>query len=323
MKPELFVRADGNPNIGTGHLVRCISLAHMLKAEFEITFYCKECPESFEEELMEHVFGLIKIRNEEQFFDELDSNTIAVLDGYNFDTAYQRKVKDKGCKLVCIDDLHNKEFLADLIINHAPGVSENDYKTPSYTIFALGPEYALLRPAFLDQAKKQRLIIKVETVMICFGGSDPRDLTQYVLKVILEFEEFKKIIVITGSEFNPSGEFKLLIKSDKRIDYRFSLNEKQMLTTMLEAELAIVPASGIIFEVLAAGCLVVSGYYIDNQLAIYNGFKAINSIIDIGQFSELKKELRKVDLTKVWNIVKPIDGKSNIRIMEKFMYLLC
>ncbi len=34
---------------------------------------------------------------------------------------------------------------------------------------------------------------------------------------------------------------------------------KQMLDTMLEAELAIIPASGILFEVLAAGCVAISG----------------------------------------------------------------
>ena len=42
---------------------------------------------------------------------------IVVLDGYHFDTNYQTKIKQKGCKLVCIDDLHDKHFVADIIIH--------------------------------------------------------------------------------------------------------------------------------------------------------------------------------------------------------------
>ena len=73
---------------------------------------------------------------------------MVVIDGYQFDTEYQQKVKKSGASLVCLDDLHNQHFVADIIINHAPGVDPGKYSAEPYTQYLLGPSYALLRPAF-------------------------------------------------------------------------------------------------------------------------------------------------------------------------------
>ena len=137
MSFKVFIRADGSSQIGLGHLVRCSALAHMLKDHFEITFYSKEIPDAMLAELNSNGFICHKIKNENEFFNQLNDKNIAVLDGYNFGTDYQKQVKDTGSKLICIDDLHDQKFLADLIINHAPGITPQDYKAKTYTQFAL------------------------------------------------------------------------------------------------------------------------------------------------------------------------------------------
>jgi len=323
LKSKILIRTDGSPQIGLGHLVRCTSLAHMLKDDFEVTFFCKEIPETIEKELSENNFVLVRIEGEVQFFEQLQQQYIVVLDGYHFDTAYQKQIKAKGCKLVCIDDLHDQEFMSDLIINHAPGITPKDYNAQPYTKFALGLEYALLRPAFLEQAKKHRKIEKIETLIICFGGSDFKNFTQSTLQVASEFNQFNKIIVVTGAAYQATDSFRQLVSSDPRIDHRHNLNEKQMLAAMLEAELAIVPSSGILFEALAAGCVVISGYYINNQLAIYKGFREIESFFDIGRFADLNKGIKEIFSKKRRSFVKSIDGKSNVRIRNQFIFLSC
>ncbi|MCK9412238.1 MAG: UDP-2,4-diacetamido-2,4,6-trideoxy-beta-L-altropyranose hydrolase [Prolixibacteraceae bacterium] len=318
MQPKVLIRADGGPSIGLGHLVRCSALAHMLKNNFEIDFYCIEIPKSIEKVLKENDFGLVKIQNEEQFFCTISSNHIVVLDGYDFNTSYQLIIKKIGCKLVCIDDFYDQVFVADLIINHAPGITPENYKAQTYTQFALGLEYALLRPAFLEQAQKQRIIENIESVMICFGGSDYNNLTINTLRSALEFKAFKKIIVVTGASYQISDEFKKLLKTDYRIDHRHTLNEKQMLNTMLEAELAIVPSSGILFEALAAGCQAISGYYIDNQKSIYNGFKNMNEILGANNFESLKSIIENLFKRKKFYAEKAIDGESGLRLLKIF-----
>jgi UDP-2,4-diacetamido-2,4,6-trideoxy-beta-L-altropyranose hydrolase len=322
IKPEVFIRADGSPTIGLGHLVRCSALAHMLKTDFQIAFFCKEIPDTLAGEFVAAGFGLKKINTEEEYFQQLKPKQIAVLDGYDFNTEYQRKVRNKGCGLVCIDDLHDREFVADLIINHAPGITQRDYKTQPYTRFALGPEYALLRPTFLEQAKKKRKIEKIETLLIAFGGADPKGLTKKTVKIAIQFPEFKKIIVVTGASFTPGSRFAEMIASDQRIEQRINLNEKEMLSTMIEADLAIVPSSGVLFEVLAAGCKTISGFYTDNQLHVYQNFKRSGSIIDAGHFDDAEiEEALKTGLKNGTFALKPIDGDSKLKIRKTFSLL--
>lgn len=318
---KILIRTDGNYEIGLGHLVRCIALANMLKDNFDITFFCIDIPENIINELYEHGFGLRKIKNENEFYLNIAVDNIVVIDGYKFDASFQKQIKTISAKLVCIDDIHEDEYFADLIINPTPGIIPGDYKAQFYTSFALGPEYVLLRSVFLEQAKKLRKISSIRTLMICFGGSDFKNLTYHTLKVAVKFTEFEKIIVVTGSLYKISEEFSLLIKSDKRIDHRQILNENLMLHTMLEADLAIVPASGILFEVLAAGCIPISGYYVNNQLSTYIGFKKSNQIIAADNFSMIDSNIQESFRREQLNSLNLIDGKSNLRILSKFINL--
>ena len=296
----------------------------MLQSYFEISFYCKEIPESFEKELVNNSYEVIRIDNEAQFIEQLDHNQIVVLDGYNFNTAYQLEIKAKGNKLVCIDDLHDKEFVADLIINHAPGVKPEDYSAQPHTQFALGLDYALLRPAFLQQALKPRKIEKIETALICFGGSDPKNLTQSTLEIALEFQYLKKIIVISGAAYEMTACFRHLITSNPRIDYRHNQNEQKMLVAMLDAELAIVPASGILFEAIAAKCIVITAAVVDNQKNLYKGFSDFNCVIGLKEFSNqnLKVELNTLFIKGPPNRLFPITNKISQNFRKIFNDLL-
>lgn len=270
-------------------------------------------------ELDDSGFYCSKIENEDEFLSQLNNNTIVVLDGYHFNTEYQKQIKASGAKLICIDDLHEKEFVADLIINYAPGINTQDYLAQPYTQFALGLNYALLRPAFLEQAKMKRIIEKVKTVMICFGGSDFKNLTHSTLKVALEFTQFIKIIVVTGPAYQTTDSFKQLAASDTRIDHRHALHEQQMLDTMLESDMVIVPASGILFEVLAVGCVAISGSYVNNQKFVYEHFRNNGLIVDAGNFlnKSLFSAISKVIDGSI-NPVQSIDGQSAIRVSKLF-----
>jgi UDP-2,4-diacetamido-2,4,6-trideoxy-beta-L-altropyranose hydrolase len=317
-----YVRVDGSLSIGLGHLVRCMALAHIIKHYCMVTFVCKDIPDALKLEISESSFDLLIIEEEEAFLELITATDMVVLDGYNFDSDYQRRIKSKGVKLICIDDLHDKKYYADLIINPAPGIDSNSYDAEPATDFALGPCFALLRPAFLQQAKKNRVIDKVRTVFICFGGGDYKNLTARVLKGIMNFRGgVKKVIVVTGSAYSNLDTLKSLIKDEQRIQHFHSVTEQEMLALMLEADLAIVPSSGILFEVLSTGMKVISGYYADNQINIYKGFLALNAIIDAGDFSEdgLSHALQDVNrhtLTKI------IDGSSADNLLAKIKVLL-
>lgn len=319
MQNKVFIRADGSSKIGLGHLVRCLALAQMLKENFSIHFFSLKIPESIVKEIVEQGFSINKIKSEEEFFYQLSGSEIVVLDHYGLDSNYQKRIKGIGCKLACIDDLHEKEFFADLIINHAPGIKEGDYIAQSYTQFALGLDNVLLRPAFLEQARKPRVIEKINTVFICFGGADFKNLTQKVLKIVCEFNNFESIIVVTGIAYSFDKQLNEFILSQSNIKRYHNVGEFQMLKLMSQSDLLIVPASGILLEAFSTGAMIISGMYVDNQKLAFEEFKRLNLIISAEDFSvkALKDALINV-ISFPSKHEKSIDGKQKERMLEKF-----
>jgi UDP-2,4-diacetamido-2,4,6-trideoxy-beta-L-altropyranose hydrolase len=265
MKHSIFFRVDGGPTIGLGHLVRSMALADMLKDDYAITFASKEAPDSIIDTIIKAGFEFIKIAAEDDFFKTLH-NAIVVLDGYGFDKEYQLRLRGLGCKVACIDDLHDKPFAADIIINHLPDAKPEDYDALPDTQFALGLGYALLRPAFLEAAKKSRIKQNhLRNVFICFGGADPSNLTLKALKAVVSFESFSNISVVTGASYMHIETLQELVLSDNRIYLHSDVSEEQMCTLMEESDLAIIPSSSILLEAIACGLEVITCYYVDNQ----------------------------------------------------------
>ncbi len=326
MYRRIKIRCDGESGIGLGHIVRCISLAHMLKGDFEICFYCISIPESLNEEILSEGWGITKLQNESDFEKELTGNEIVVLDGYQFDSAYQKRIKEKARKLVCIDDFHDQYFYADLIINHAPGVTIDNYESEPYTKYLLGPKYALLRPEFLHaKIEEKQFIDEIKNIFICFGGSDVKNLTSKIISW-LPSNNFN-VTIITGNAFLYNDDLgKVIAKRNGELSVRIksSLAASDMVQEIQKTDLAIVPASGILFEAISTGIPVISGYYVDNQKGIYNGFKYLGCFIDAKDFErknflEAFKTVNHKSLALVLkNQTQAIDGLSKNRIYEEF-----
>ena len=130
LRSKIYFRADGNADIGLGHVIRCLALADMLKEEFECVFATRFVNKYINEEIQKTCSSYIKLKEKhgehyEEFLSFIEKEDIVVLDNYFFTTDYQKKIKNIGCKLVCIDDMHDKHYVADAVINHGPSLREN------------------------------------------------------------------------------------------------------------------------------------------------------------------------------------------------------
>jgi spore coat polysaccharide biosynthesis predicted glycosyltransferase SpsG len=126
-------------------------------------------------------------------------------------------------------------------------------------------EYSLLRPAFLEQTSKPRLIDKLDTLLICFGGSDSLNLTVKTLKVVTNKYPFIKIIIVTGAAYNQFDNLFPLIRLHKRIEHYNNVDAEKMVSLMLESNLSIAPSSSILLELFSVGVPAITGYYVENQ----------------------------------------------------------
>jgi UDP-2,4-diacetamido-2,4,6-trideoxy-beta-L-altropyranose hydrolase len=285
---KILFRADAGYGIGYGHFIRTLALADMLKGDFDCIFYTSE-PTPYQVAQMKGVCSFVALEEKNkfhQFLDCLKGDEIVVLDNYFFTTDYQRRIKAKGCKLVCIDDLHDKHYLADLIINQAINVSIKAYSCESYTRFAFGLGYSLLRKPFFDACKikeeehptkgKEKL-----DVVVAFGGSDYLDLTSKVITNIVEMDIINRITAIVGDAYSSE----IMIKSPK-VHYQKNLSAEDIANLFSISDIAILPASTIMNEALACGITIIGGYFVNNQESDYNAFNMANMIYGAGDFTE-------------------------------------
>lgn len=268
LKKKICFRADASGQIGFGHFVRSLALSDMLKEDFDCVFYTVE-PSDYQIRELRKVCPFISLSEKtkyEDFLSYLDGSEIVVLDNYFYTTEYQKQIKEKGCKLVCIDDMHDKHYVADLVINHAYGCHKEDYSVEQYTQLCLGLNYALLRKPFLDLNAKPNHSQK--RVLICYGGLDVHNLTCKTILSLGDVIEKYKVEVIVGAAFSAKEELSELARKNTNIHIHTALNAEEMSALMRESQIAFLSASSVLWEAIFSGCKIIYGYYVDNQLDI-------------------------------------------------------
>lgn len=288
-KRKIYFRADAGPEIGYGHYIRSLALADMLKQDFDCTMFT-QTPTEYQINEAKDVCPIVALPSDNTKFDKfleyLQGDEIVVLDNYFFTTAYQRAIKAKDCKLVCIDDLHDRYYVADLIINQAIDVTLQDFSCKPYTRFALGLGYSLLRKPFFEASKKRETNHPATpkdslNVVVAFGGADFFKLTGKVIANIVEMEIVNSITAIVGDAYASE----IMIQTPK-VHYRKNLSATDIANLFSGSDVAILPASTMMNEALACGIKIIGGYFVPNQESDYHAFKKANMIYGAGDFTD-------------------------------------
>lgn len=276
LKHKVLFRADASAEIGYGHFIRTLALADMLKEEFDCVF-CTAEPSPYQIREMQDICPYISLTEETKFQDflaYLDGSEIVVLDNYFYTTDYQRQIKAKGCRLVCVDDMHDKHYVADAVVNHGL-TNKNFFDVESYTKLCLGFDYALLRKPFLHAVggKKEK-----GKWLISFGGSDIDNLTVKFASILENCYQVKNMTIVIGDGFKHIDSLKGLSK----VAVKRNLTAFQMCDEMKKAEYAVLPSSSVSIEALACGCKIACGYYVDNQKDYFNRMSKDGYIYPLG-----------------------------------------
>lgn len=315
MKQSIHIRVDANSQIGYGHLIRCISISHALN-QHNCIFYSSD---DLAQDLQKHFppgESTIRFAGADTFLAALKPNDVAIIDGYHFDGAYIQKIRSKRVKIVRVDDLAEEFLDTDLVLNHTPSFDFKNYRTPFFTQFCLGLNYALLRPPFLEIAQNMELRKDSDSLLICFGGSDPFNQTETALLCAIDSASFKSIRVVLGPGYQGLEQIKAISTNHASIEVHHNIDASDMVELMATTEYAILPSSGILLEGLAAQMKIISGFAIENQKHVYSHHLKMASFTDAKNFSDehLRKaiaEVKSVQLPK-----KIIDGKSGQRIKK-------
>ena len=109
-----------------------------------------------------------------------------VLDHYDLAPDWERAVKSTGKCLVVIDDFSQRQHICDIYLDQNECIGPNGVYLgvePTASVRLLGPNYALVRPEFVEcrEMRKARASVP-SSVLIFLSGSDPDDITSKVLE---------------------------------------------------------------------------------------------------------------------------------------------
>ena len=308
MKRKMYFRADAGPNIGYGHFTRSLALADMLKDDFDCCFVTSE-PTDYMIGEMERLCSYIALKEEtkfEDFLGMLRGDEIVVLDNYFYTTDYHRQIKEKGCCLVSIDDMHDMHQVADLVINQAIDVTPEDYSREPYTRLALGMKYTILRRPFFEACKIKHNPERDSKlrIVVAFGGSDFMNLTGKTIIGLVDMDLIASITAIVGDSYSSNN----MVENEK-VTYLKNQSAQQIADLFSNCDVAILPSSIMMSEAMACGTTIIGGYYVLNQKSDYYVFSDANMILGVGDYSEpdvvdkIKKQLYGV-VTKRNNMIK-------------------
>lgn len=294
MIQNIFFRADASAQIGYGHFTRTLALAEMLKDNFNCTFFTSE-PTEYQIGEMSKVCQHIALNEEtkfEVFLTYLTGNEVVVLDNYFFGTDYQLAIKSKGSKLVCIDDLRDKHYVADIVINQS-ATDESIFSVESYTRLLLGPDYLLLRAPFrLPPARSKRN----NDLVICLGGADPYHITDKIVSCLLKMNVSFNIVCILGDKVSISEDNKV------NVEIRRNLSAAEMAEVFDRSACALVSASTVSIEALSRGVPLIAGYYVDNQEEHYNRLVSEGQAAGVGFWPDVSES----DIIKALTDIKKL-----------------
>jgi len=258
---RLVLRADGNSQIGLGHVMRLLALAEILRADFTETVLLIQAPDAALTALGQAagvmVTALLAALPTKEAADLLPAllrpTDILVLDGYGFTYEYQAAVRSLVARLVCLDDLHAFPFAADLVLNPAGGITPAAYDLRQFGARLLaGPGYAPLRADFSFAPHDSTA--SPSRVLVCLGGADPRHLTQATAAALLALPGVAHVHAVVGSAYAAWEALHAWAGTQgPRLTLHRALPAAQLAALMQRCGAAVLSPSTISYEYCAAG----------------------------------------------------------------------
>ena len=236
---RIAFRMDFSARIGGGHLMRCLTLANLLKHRgAECCFITGATTTALIEKINDQGHKVVALHER----DDSEAPVVRIpnapgyeawlpvhwsvdaqatqsalrgegdfdwliVDHYALDANWESAVRSQVKQLMVIDDLANRPHDCDLLLDqnyHADPTSRYAGRVPQHCDLLLGPRYALLRPEFHAMHNRRQKRQRVSSILIFFGSVDITDESRRVLRIFAAHTEWDvDIDVVTGS-LNPN-----------------------------------------------------------------------------------------------------------------------
>lgn len=264
---NIAFRTDATNRIGTGHFMRCLTLADALRQRgAQIRFVSRGLPVHLRDMLATKGLGFVPLNSDivEDPLDELahskwlgssqeqDAHDTAqalndrtwdwlVVDHYALDARWERALRGSTKQIMVIDDLADRQHDCDVLLDqnfYADMQTRYAGKVPTHCHLLMGPRYVLLREEFRKLREQVKLRTgEVKRILVFFGGVDADNYTGRVIEALANIEciDFRVDIVI--GVLNPFRE--QILSNCFRLGFFCHLQTNKMAELMSCADFAI------------------------------------------------------------------------------------
>lgn len=339
--PHVVFRADASRSIGTGHVVRCETLATELAGRgWSITFAARELPEALATRLRQ-VGSVVRFSAFEDDAAALlarfsvpgrPSVAACVTDSYAIGREWQQAARTWARRIIAIDDLAVAVQGADLLLNQNLGVSAGAYRelVRSGARVLIGPRYALVRPQFAAarRAAKKRTG-KVDHVFVFASGADAPDVTRRAAEACAAVGLAADVVI--GAAYPHGRELRTWANGQSGIAVHE--NVEDMASLMARADVAIGAPSSASWERCVVGLPTLLVTLADNQLGVEAELERLGAARALGwhhqvgveAISAALRDLRD-DPSAVREMARAAariaDGKGTLRVVREIERLV-
>lgn len=295
----IWIRADANREIGTGHIMRCVSIAHALEQRGQQV--CFIIADGSGAPILENGGQEYRILDsdyrhmEDEFprlrelFSEKPSDFF-LADSYFVTRRYLREIR-QSVPIGILDDMVLTDPPVDLLINYNIFADASLYGVGAAGTgsagadavrvdaagagaacgeYLLGTDYVPLRREFegIDYTVRE----KAETVLITTGGSDKYNIAGQLLQKALEdpYAAALRYVVVSGAYNVHLPELKGLESTHENV--RVCCNVSNMSRLMRESDIVVSAGGSTMYELSAVGVPVICFSFVDNQERIVRSF---------------------------------------------------
>ncbi len=286
---DLVIRADGNADIGVGHLMRCLTIAEYIRDHTHVVFWCADeasaaLAESrgYKAEVLETDYH--DMLSELPRLEQLECSEghragsgqrVILVDSYFVTAEYLQALKAYG-RVYLLEDVPGHIWPVDGLINYNAYADKQSYEeaygcsgenVPGIdakrdTRLYIGASYVPIRSRFVGcdyQARGQ-----VEELLVTTGGGDRENIAG---KILERLEDMACHVHVVSGPYNPHGAW---LANYARTHPRVVVHQRveDMAKLMLQCDLAVTAGGTTVYELCALGVPFVCFSYAENQEAL-------------------------------------------------------
>lgn len=284
---RVVIRVDAGTAMGMGHVMRCITLAKccMVKGA-EVFFFANDLAARA---ITEHCSGapcilipagLNEPRDAQycaQLLETMDADWM-VVDHYDLGADWETAIRSADIQILAIDDL-GRRHCADILTDSAIEAASR-YAFTDAPIQLLGADYALLRSSFAV-LREQRNAQRTMRLSICFGGSDPLNMTGFCVETLAgHVPDVLSVDVIVGGGY---AHYEAIKKRCDALDWQLHRDHRAPETIFLHSRLAIGAGGTMNWERCALGVPSLVITIAENQQAQTQALHDIGALYFLGK----------------------------------------